>query len=76
MPEDHKPVLSSDDGSGFIREELAKYLNVHRIRHIFGKLYHSQTQGRIERFNRRIKKVYACWCIAALTSKGVRLKRR
>lgn len=55
IPENQKPVLLSDNGSGFISEELAKYLNVHGIRHIFGKPYHPQTQGKIERFNRRIK---------------------
>lgn len=55
LPEDKRPVLLSDNGSGFISEELAKYLRMHGIRHIFGKPYHPQTQGKIERFNRRIK---------------------
>jgi transposase InsO family protein len=55
LPEDEKPVLLSDNGSGFISDELAKYLSVHGIRHIFGKPYHPQTQGKIEWFNRRIK---------------------
>ncbi|MDD5209498.1 MAG: integrase core domain-containing protein [Elusimicrobiales bacterium] len=34
---------------------LAKYLGHHGIRHIFGKPYHPQTQGKVERLNRRIK---------------------
>lgn len=52
---ERKPVLLSDNGSGFIADLLKVQLNVHGIRHIFGKPYHPQTQGKIERFNRRIK---------------------
>jgi transposase InsO family protein len=52
---DPKPVLLSDNGSGFSSDLLAKYLKEHGIRHIFGKPYHPQTQGKVERFNRRIK---------------------
>ena len=52
---DPKPVLLSDNGSGFTADILADYLKVHGIRHIFGKPYHPQTQGKVERFNRRIK---------------------
>ena len=55
LPETQRPTLLSDNGSGFISDELAKYLKIHGIRHIFGKPYHPQTQGKIERFNRRIK---------------------
>ena len=55
LPNHERPTLLSDNGSGFISDELAKYLGVHGIRHIFGKPYHPQTQGKIERFNRRIK---------------------
>jgi transposase InsO family protein len=55
FPEDKKPILLSDNGSGFAAVILADYLAYHGIRHIFGKPYHPQTQGKIERFNRRIK---------------------
>jgi len=55
LPETQRPTLLSDNGSGFISDELAKYLKIHGIRYIFGKPYHPQTQGKIERFNRRIK---------------------
>lgn len=55
LPEHEKPTLLSDNGSGFISGLLAGYLRAHGIRHIFGKPYHPQTQGKIERFNRRIK---------------------
>ncbi len=50
-----KPILLSDNGSGFAADLLAEYLAVHKIRHIFGKPYHPQTQGKVERWNRRIK---------------------
>jgi putative transposase len=52
---DPKPMLLSDNGSGFTAGVLADYLKAHGIRHIFGKPYHPQTQGKVERFNRRIK---------------------
>lgn len=53
--DEDKPVLLSDNGAGFIAGDLQKYLSFHGIRHIFGKPYHPQTQGKVERFNRRIK---------------------
>jgi len=49
------PRLLSDNGAGFVAEVLSNYLAAHGIRHIFGKPYHPQTQGKIERFHRRIK---------------------
>lgn len=52
---DPKPVLLSDNGAGFTAGILADYLRGHGIRHIFGKPYHPQTQGKVERFHRRIK---------------------
>lgn len=55
LPKGQRPTLLSDNGSGFISDVLAKYLGYHGIRHIFGKPYHPQTQGKVERFNRRIK---------------------
>jgi len=34
---------------------LGEYLSAHGIKHIFGRPYHPQGRGKIERFNRRIK---------------------
>ena len=48
------PVLLSDNGPGFVGEVLAKYLKAHDIRQIHGAPYHPQTQGKVERFNRKI----------------------
>lgn len=49
------PMLLSDNGPGFIGEVLADYLKAKRIRHIFGAPYHPQTQGKVERLNRKMK---------------------
>lgn len=50
-----KPHLLSDNGSGYTANIMAEYLRAHGIKHIFGKPYHPQTQGKIERFHRSIK---------------------
>lgn len=52
---DPAPVLLTDNGSGFIGDVLNDYLRMNGIRHIYGKPYHPQTQGKVERFNRTIK---------------------
>ena len=52
---DPKPLLLSDNGSAFVGEVLAAYLRVHGISHIFGRPFHPQTQGKVERFNRTTK---------------------
>jgi transposase InsO family protein len=52
---DPKPLLLSDNGSAFIGEVLAAYLGAHGISHIFGRPFHPQTQGKVERFNRTTK---------------------
>ena len=50
-----KPQLLSDNGPGFTAQLMAEYLSAHGIKHIFGRPYHPQTQGKIERFHRSIK---------------------
>jgi transposase InsO family protein len=49
------PVLLTDNGPAFISDVLAGYLGAHGIRHIFGRPFHPQTQGKVERFNRTTK---------------------
>jgi len=49
------PRFLSDNGAGFTAGVLSEYLRMHGIKHIFGKPYHPQTQGKIERFHRSIK---------------------
>ncbi|MCM8797245.1 MAG: DDE-type integrase/transposase/recombinase [Candidatus Omnitrophica bacterium] len=55
MDKDKMPSLYTDNGSGFISEVMAGYLEAHGIRYIFGTPYHPQGRGKIERFNRGIK---------------------
>lgn len=50
-----KPLLLSDNGPGFWGNVLAQYLMFHGIRHIFGRPYHPQTQGKVESVNKKIK---------------------
>ena len=50
-----KPLLLSDNGPGFWGEVLAQYLMFHGIRHIFGRPYHPQTQGKVESVNKKVK---------------------
>ena len=50
-----KPLLLTDNGAAFTSEVLAAYLRAHGIKHIFGRPYHPQTQGKVERFNRTTK---------------------
>jgi len=52
---DPKPLLLSDNGSAFVGDVLSDFLDVHGIRHIFGRPFHPQTQGKVERFNRTTK---------------------
>jgi putative transposase len=52
---EHKPMLYTDNGSGFSGHVMADYLRIQGIRHIFGRPYHPQGRGKIERFNKRIK---------------------
>lgn len=56
-----KPRLLSDNGSGFTGKVLESYLNFHEIPHIFGKPFHPQTQGKVEAFNKKLKKKVCLW---------------
>jgi len=51
----HKPRLLSDNGSSYISEELAEWLDEQRISHVRGAPYHPQTQGKIERWHQTLK---------------------
>jgi len=57
LPADRRPVLLSDNGSAFTSELLGRFLKGHGVRQIHGAPYHPQTQGKVERLNRRIKEV-------------------
>ena len=51
----HKPRLLSDNGSSYISEELAEWLDKQRMSHVRGAPYHPQTQGKIERWHQTLK---------------------
>jgi transposase InsO family protein len=57
LPEDRKPVLLSDNGSAFVSKVLGKFLKDQKVRQIHGAVMHPQTQGKVERLNRRIKEI-------------------
>jgi transposase InsO family protein len=51
----HKPRLLSDNGSSYIAEDLAKYLEDKGMKHARGAPMHPQTQGKIERWHQTLK---------------------
>lgn len=51
----HKPRLLSDNGPSYISSELAQYLESQNMINTRGKLYHPQTQSKIERWHRSLK---------------------
>src|SRR5215467_16255219 len=44
----HRPRLLSDNGSSYISDDLAKWLERHDMAHVRGAPYHPMTQGKIE----------------------------
>ena len=51
----HRPRLLSDNGPGYIADELARWLEGRKIEHIRGAPCHPQTQGKIERWHQTLK---------------------
>jgi RNA-directed DNA polymerase len=51
----HRPRLLSDNGSSYVAEDLAKWLDGKGMQHIRGAPYHPQTQGKIERWHQTLK---------------------
>jgi putative transposase len=51
----HRPRLLSDNGSSYIAEDLARYLEAKGMGHVRGAPYHPQTQGKIERWHQTLK---------------------
>ncbi len=57
LPKNRPPKLLSDNGSCYISNELAEYLQERDIHHVRGRPLHPQTQGKIERYHRSMKNV-------------------
>ena len=51
----HRPRLLTDNGSSYIAEELAAWLESRGMAHIRSAPYHPQTQGKIERWHQTLK---------------------
>ena len=47
-------ILQTDNGREFNNNDLVGVMNEFKIRHINGRPYHPQSQGRVERFNRSV----------------------
>jgi putative transposase len=50
-----RPRLLSDNGSSYVAEDLAKWLEAKGMQHVRGAPYHPQTQGKIERWHQTLK---------------------
>ncbi|MBN4073052.1 transposase family protein, partial [Crocinitomix catalasitica] len=57
LPKNRRPKLLSDNGPCYKANELKEFLEEKGIKHINGKPYHPQTQGKIERYHRSLKNV-------------------
>jgi len=51
----HRPRLLSDNGSSYVSDDLAKWMERHNMAHIRGAPYHPMTQGKIERWHQTLK---------------------
>ena len=51
----HRPRLLSDNGSSYIADDLATWLQRQGIKHIRGAPNHPMTQGKIERWHQTLK---------------------
>ena len=49
-----EPRLLSDNGSSYVSEELAEWLQGNGMKHSRGAPYHPQTQGKIERWHQTL----------------------
>ena len=50
-----RPRLLSDNGSSYVADDLAKWLEGKGMQHVRGAPYHPHTQGKIERWHQTLK---------------------
>jgi transposase InsO family protein len=53
----HRPRLLGDNGPAYLSGELRQHLGNRKMAHTRGAPYHPQTQGKIERYHRKMKNV-------------------
>jgi putative transposase len=51
----HRLRLLSDNGSSYVSDDLAKWMERHNMAHVRGAPYHPMTQGKIERWHQTLK---------------------
>jgi transposase InsO family protein len=51
----HRPRLLSDNGSSYVSDDLARWMERHDMAHVRGAPYHPMTQGKIERWHQTLK---------------------
>jgi putative transposase len=51
----HRPRLLSDNGSSYVSDDLAKWMERQDMAHVRGAPYHPMTQGKIERWHQTLK---------------------
>ncbi|MGY3238186.1 putative transposase [Bradyrhizobium sp. USDA 4472] len=51
----HRPRLLSDNGSSYVADDLAEWLDQKGMQHVRGAPYHPQTKGKIERWHQTLK---------------------
>ena len=56
VPVEDRTVLLSDNGAGYISQQFNQYLRLVGIRHITASPFHPQTNGKIERYHRTLKR--------------------
>jgi len=56
VPVKDRTVLLSDNGSGYLSRKSGVYLRLVCLRHIIASPYHPQTNGKIERYHRTMKR--------------------
>ena len=51
----------TDNGTEFVAKEVESVFRQHNVKHVTGAVYHPQTQGQVERFNRTLKRKLATY---------------
>jgi putative transposase len=53
----HRPRLLSDNGPCYVSSQLVEYMKSREMKHVRGAPYHPMTQGKIERYHRKMNNI-------------------